>query len=131
MLKVRTFWKDAIYAGKKNRSYRPWKRPFRVGSVHEMRPKRNEPGFGWVEITRVWRQHLGDITDADAQGDGYPTRAEMLEHFCLTYAKLGTLGKSSAWWKETLAGVLEGRSRGPEVWGMEFRLAEPPKRARR
>ena len=100
MIKVREFWKDAVLQGRKTRSYRPWKRPFRVGSLHECKAGRFQPGFAWVKITRVWKQPLGDVTEQDARNNGYPTRAEMLEHFCLTYAKERAMGKSSAWWKK-------------------------------
>jgi hypothetical protein len=126
MLKVRTFWKDDVLSGKKTRSYRPWKRPFKVGSIHECRPGRFQPRIGWVQITRVWEQNLGEITDEDAQNDGYPTRKEMLDHFCMTYAKLGTMGKSHEEWVQVLADVLAHRS-GPVVWGHEFKVVDAPK----
>ena len=126
MLKVRTFWKDAVLEGRKTRSYRPWKRPFKVGSVHECRPSRSGPVLAWVEITRVWEQYLGDITEEDAHHNGYPTLKEMLEHFCLTYADQRARGKSKAWWKQTLATLLDHSDRGPMVWGMEFKVVGPP-----
>ncbi len=128
MIKVREFWKDAVLQGKKTRSYRPWKRPFRVGSLHECKAGRFEPGFAWVEITRVWKQPLGDVTEQDARNNGYPTRREMLEHFCLTYAKERAMGKPSAWWKETLQQVLDRTDAGPDVWCMEFRVVDPPEK---
>lgn len=126
MLKVRRFWKKYILDGRKTQTRRPWRRAPKVGSVHDCRPKRNVPGFAWVKITRVWKQRLGDVSEAEARAEGFPSRRAMLEHFCLTYAKRRALGKSREWWENVLADVQGGRARGPEVWAIEFRRVKSP-----
>ena len=40
-----------------------------------------ERPFAKLLITRVWKQRLGDMTEAEAQAEGYPSVAAFLDQF--------------------------------------------------
>ena len=126
MLQVREHWRPFIASGEKTQTRRPWKRPPKLGGIYECRESPKSPLIAKVRIKRLWREFLGDISEADAHAEGYPTREELITHFCETYARRRGLGMPARWWKQHLAEILNGAGRGPEVWCIEWEVVELP-----
>lgn len=41
-----------------------------------------ETRFARIKVVRLWREPLGDISEADAYAEGYPDRDAYLDAFC-------------------------------------------------
>lgn len=77
--------KRKILAGSKWQTRKLWDRPrAREGSerlVYLRPPLTGEKPFARVLIKRVWRQRLGDMTQAEAKAEGYESVDTFLEQF--------------------------------------------------
>lgn len=77
--------KAKILAGKKWQTRKLWARPrAREGAEHLIYlrpPMTGEKPFARILVTRVWRQRLGEMTDGEAEAEGYEDRGAFLEQF--------------------------------------------------
>ena len=77
--------KQKILAGAKTQTRKLWDRPRAVvGSEHLFYlrpPMTGEKPFARALILRVWQQQLGDMTDAEARAEGYPTLDDFYRQF--------------------------------------------------
>jgi len=74
-----------ILRGEKTQARKLWDRPrAKEGAEHLLYrrpPVTGEKPFAKVLITRVWKQRLGEMTEAEARAEGWPTKAAFLEQF--------------------------------------------------
>jgi len=63
---------NPILTGEKTQTRRIWKKPrAKIGSVHLAKTKMlSKEYFAKLMILDVWKERLGDITEADAQAEG-------------------------------------------------------------
>ena len=77
--------KRKILAGEKWQTRKLWAQPrAREGAQHLFYlrpPMTGERPFARVLIKRVWRQLLGEMTEAEARAEGYDSVADFLEQF--------------------------------------------------
>jgi hypothetical protein len=82
---------EAIRSGRKTQTIRIWPhRKYRAGQRSYI------PGIGYIEITSVDPIALGELTDHDAQLDGFASRHELLAEIERIYPH-GLQGDQSAW----------------------------------
>ncbi|MEQ8849437.1 ASCH domain-containing protein [Botrimarina sp.] len=80
MLLFKRKFLPAIRSGEKTQTIRLWKhRRMRAGQGSYV------PGVGRVRITGVEQVGLGDLTDADARLDGFPTAEALREELGTIY----------------------------------------------
>ena len=73
---------DLILQGRKTQTRRLWSRwRVRDGSVHACKTKLFGNTIVRVKVVRRWVEKLGDISDVDAQAEGYTDAAAYLEEF--------------------------------------------------
>ena len=74
---------EPIQAGRKTQTRRAWQKPrAKVGSIHLAKTKMlSIEFFARLEILAVYQERLGDISEADAQAEGYPSREAYLDAF--------------------------------------------------
>lgn len=110
--------------------------PYRPGRTYAVQPGHGRPAIARIEVVRVERCLLGDLTFADAQSEGFRTTAEFKAHWvrlhdgpwvalrepaapdpdgCEAAEPLG---------EEQLAARFDARHAGAPVWVIRFRLAE-------
>jgi hypothetical protein len=68
-----------ILDGTKTQTRRLWKRPMvKVGGLYWAQTAlyKSESRFARLKVLRLWQERLGDITEADARAEGYPSRAD-------------------------------------------------------
>ena len=98
-----------ILRGEKTQARKPWARArAKEGAEHlvyRRPPMTGEKPFAKLLITRVWKQRLGDMSEAEARAEGYSSVAAFLEQF--------TEGRR-----------IDGRIEDLEVFALEFRLIE-------
>jgi hypothetical protein len=74
-----------ILRGEKTQARKLWDRPrAKEGAEHlvyRRPPMTGEKPFAKLLITRVWKQKLGDMTEAEARAEGWPDKAAFLEQF--------------------------------------------------
>jgi hypothetical protein len=85
--------KAKILAGAKRQTRKLWDRPrAKEGAEHLLYlrpPITGEKPFARVLITRVWRERLADMSEADAVAEGYADKAAFLAQFArINNAKL-------------------------------------------
>ena len=77
--------KAKILAGAKTQTRKLWDRPrAKEGSEHLFYlrpPMTGEKPFARALVTRVWRQKLGEMSEEEAQAEGYPTLQAFLDQF--------------------------------------------------
>ena len=75
-----------ILSGRKTQTRRLWPKGKRVnvGSVQQARTRMLDASstFARLHVKRVWQERLGDISDADAQAEGYADAGGYLLAFC-------------------------------------------------
>jgi hypothetical protein len=80
---------DAIRRGDKTTTLRRWKScSLRAGS------RARAPGFGWLDILSCEKIDLKDLTEADAQADGFGSLKELLKTLAQIYPNCATDGKN-------------------------------------
>lgn len=62
--------KSLILEGRKTATRRVKEPRFREGSVQPAVTRLYEKPFAWLHIERIYQQHLGDMTEADAWKEG-------------------------------------------------------------
>jgi len=74
---------EPIQAGTKSQTRRAWKTSrAKVGSIHLAKTKMlSKEYFARLEILAVYQERLGDISEEDAQAEGYPSREAYLQAF--------------------------------------------------
>lgn len=85
MLTFRDYHVKPILNGEKTQTRRVWKRNHAVPSaIHRCRTNRfkAETEFCKVKILRVWKQRLGDISQADVIAEGSEDKVKFIEMFC-------------------------------------------------
>lgn len=77
--------KEKILAGRKWQTRKLWDKPrAKEGAEHLIYlrpPLTGEKPFARILIKRVWRQRLGDMTEADARAEGHDSLEAFLEQF--------------------------------------------------
>ncbi len=51
------------------------------GSTHQARTRLFGDPFALLNVIRVWQEPIGDVTNEDANAEGYPDRDEFLAAF--------------------------------------------------
>lgn len=74
--------KEKVLAGKKTQTRRRSKRqPAEVGKTYKiMQGMRKNSYAGDIEVTRVWRQALGDMSIEDVKAEGFDSRKEFIDY---------------------------------------------------
>jgi hypothetical protein len=125
MLLVKSYWViPPIVDGTKSQTRRFEDPQVEPGSIHVAKRFKSDPGFARVRIKRVWREHLGVISDEDARAEAYNDRVDILRGICRAHCNRGTLGMTPRQWMKLLDDMLAGREKGPELWAIEFELVE-------
>ena len=103
--------KQKILAGEKTQTRKLWAKPrAREGAEHLFYlrpPMTGEPPFARARIVKVWRQKLGEMSEAEARAEGYPT----LDSFYRQFRKINDR-------------KLKGDLRDVQVYAVEFRVTE-------
>ncbi len=76
--------REKILAGTKTHTRRVWKRcRVKAGNVYQARTKLFDKSstFARLEVLRVWRERLLDISEHDAHCEGYESREAFFEAF--------------------------------------------------
>jgi len=82
MLLFKKKFLDSIRAGEKTQTIRLWKRPLmRSGQRSYI------PGVGYIRITLVEAVELPNLSDADAQPDGFPSADALREEIATLYGE--------------------------------------------
>ena len=83
MIPFRAEHVDLILSGAKTQTRRIWKKPrAKVGSIHLAKIKMlSTDYFARLKIIAVYREILGEISDGDAQAEGYADKGDYLEAF--------------------------------------------------
>lgn len=63
------------------RKYNPKRRPAIPGQMHKLKIDRTKDVYGYIEIIDVYPQKFGDITQFDAQAEGFDSIEEYKEYF--------------------------------------------------
>ncbi len=93
---------EPILTGKKWQTRRLKKPKLKVGGIYACKTSRFSSAFAYVQITKIRKQRLYDITDAEVKAEGMETKEEFIKVFKEIYNL-----PSSA---------------NPEVWVIEFKL---------
>ncbi|MEW6016517.1 MAG: ASCH domain-containing protein [Pseudomonadota bacterium] len=96
-----------ILEGRKTQTRRTGKRRWNVGAVHQARTAIFGEPFARLRIKDVHQESLGEIDEADARAEGYPSVAAYREAFTRIYGKWDDLMK---------------------VWVVDFEAVEEEKR---
>ena len=82
-----------IREGRKTQTRRLWKRPMvKVGGTYwaETKMYKPESRFARLKVTRLWKERLGAISEADAKAEGYENADGYLIAFSeINHIKLG------------------------------------------
>lgn len=63
------------------RRYNPSRRPAIPGSIHKLKIDRTKNVYGYIEINNVYSQRFGDISEFDAQAEGFNSVEEYKDYF--------------------------------------------------
>ena len=68
-----------ILCGQKTQTRRAHKRRWIIGHTYKIKDQYLSKGLGTIKITRSFKQRLGDISEQDAQKEGFKTRIEFMQ----------------------------------------------------
>lgn len=91
---------DLILSGSKTQTRRIWKKPrAKVGAVHLAKTKMlSKEYFAKLEILAVYQEDILDISDEDAEAEGYYSRDDYLAAFCrINKLSMTDLDNLSVW----------------------------------
>jgi len=72
--------KDMILKGHKTQTRRIWKRPMvKVGGIYKAKLNYSKDYFAKIQVTRLYKQRLGDMDIYEAVKEGYTSRLEFQE----------------------------------------------------
>ena len=72
---------NLILSGKKTSTRRIGKKRWNIGSNHQLKISFFAKPFAIVEIIGVRQEKLGDISESDAESEGFKTPAEFIESY--------------------------------------------------
>ena len=98
---------DQILSGKKTSTRRIGKKRWNVGSRHQFKTSYFSEAFAIAEISSVRQEKLGDISQADAESEGFNSPGEFLK----SYREIHKLDES-----DDIAET--------EVWVIEFKKVD-------
>ena len=88
-----------ILSGQKTQTRRVHKRRWIIGHTYKIKDSYYCKGLGTIKITRSFKQRLGDISEQDAQKEGFANRIEFI--------KAWTLINKQIWNPDTIVTVYE------------------------
>jgi hypothetical protein len=88
-----------VLSGQKTQTRRAHKRRWIIGHTYKIKDQYLSKGLGTIKITRSFKQRLGDISEQDAQKEGFANRMEFI--------KAWTLINKGTWNPETVVTVYE------------------------
>ena len=88
-----------ILGGQKTQTRRVHNRRWIIGHTYKIKDQYISKGLGTIKITRSFKQRLGDISEQDAQKEGFANRIEFI--------KAWTLINKGTWNPETVVTVYE------------------------
>jgi hypothetical protein len=68
-----------ILSGQKTQTRRAHKRRWIIGHSYKIKDQYLSKGLGTIKITRSFKQRLGDISEQDAQKEGFKTRSAFMD----------------------------------------------------
>jgi hypothetical protein len=81
-LKIALFKRHLIHlilSGAKTQTRRIHQRQWKVGNTYKIKDTYYCKGLGTIKITRSFKQRLGDISEQDAQKEGFKTCNEFID----------------------------------------------------
>jgi hypothetical protein len=120
MLLFKKKFLEAIRSGKKTQTVRLWVRP-RMKSGQ----RSYIPGVGYIHIQSVEQVDIDELTDADAQPDGFPTAAALREEIRAIYAQYPDRGQKAYRIRFSLAPHETKRPNQKERRARRARSSEP------
>ena len=88
-----------ILSGQKTQTRRAHKRRWIIGHTYKIKDPYLSKGIGTIKITRSFKQRLGDISEQDAQKEGFKDRTEFMQ----AWIKIN----KGAWNPDTIVTVYE------------------------
>jgi hypothetical protein len=88
-----------ILSGQKTQTRRAHKRQWLIGHTYKIKDQYCSKGLGTIKITRAFKQRLGDISEQNAQKEGFANRIEFIKSW--------TLINKVTWNPETVVTVYE------------------------
>jgi hypothetical protein len=68
-----------VLSGVKTQTRRIHKRRWIIGHTYKIKDQYCSKGLGTIKITRAFKQRLGDISEQDAQKEGFKNRTEFID----------------------------------------------------
>ncbi len=68
-----------ILSGQKTQTRRAHKRRWIIGHTYKIKDQYCSKGLGTIKITRAFKQRLGDISEQDAQKEGFKNCIEFID----------------------------------------------------
>lgn len=72
-----------VLSGQKTQTRRAHKREWLIGHTYKIKDQYCSKGLGTIKITRAFKQRLGDISEQDAQKEGFANRIEFIKSWTL------------------------------------------------
>ncbi|MBT5319298.1 MAG: ASCH domain-containing protein [Chloroflexi bacterium] len=73
---------EMVLVGRKTQTRRLWKRRRMLpGSTHQARTRLFGEPFALLSVQRVWQEAIGEVSDENANAEGYSSRDDFLAAF--------------------------------------------------